>query len=62
MAKVIYYRHYTCYEQNFDTLDEAMRTSSAWSDYGEAYIEKIIDGETVYSRTDIIEYWENKGW
>lgn len=52
-----YHRHYSRYEEEFDSVDEAFRFLAYGEDSGNLSSGDVIDGDTVYKR-DTPEHWE----
>lgn len=56
------WRYHVPFERTAPDLHTAMRDAWADNEYGEAWIEAIIDGQTVYDREAIEAYWVRMGW
>ena len=55
MVKLIYWRYYKIYEEEFDTLDKAITASNIISENGNRWVDKIIDGDKVYKDDELFE-------
>ena len=55
MVKLIYWRYYKIYEEEFNTLNEAITASNIISENGSGWVNKIIDGDKVYKDDELFE-------
>jgi hypothetical protein len=62
VVKATVFRHHVSSEQEFGSLEAAMRSSYVACEMNTAYVETITDGDKVYDREAMYAYWEEKGW